>query len=209
MISRFVFSAARLRAGAAPGFLLLLSLGSTRATAQLPGTSLDYGVGGDLSRTTSNNSLYRSGRGKVFDRDGLRQTRSYCVDVSSLEGSDAAEVREFLAADSGPKKLLTRLPWRLMNDCTQADAVARIYFTPATVTEVLTNHESGLKQVSASGERSYAVLLVYDKASVRLFYRAEGSVSHGDPTKVLGSPFSMLLKDLKTVTRPPTETQKL
>jgi len=201
VISRILFSAARLRAGAALGFLLLLSLGSTRATAQLPGTSLDYGVGGDLSRANSNNSPYGAGRGKVFDRDGLKQTRSYCVDTSSLEGFEAAEVRKFLAAASGPNKVLSRLSWRLIDDCTQADAVARIYFEPATGTEVLTNHETGLKQVSKSGERPYPVLLVYDKASIRLFYRAEGTISHGDPTKVLARPFSMLSKDLKSVAR--------
>jgi len=199
--SRCLISAVLLRAWTALGFLLLLCLGSTRSAAQLPGTSLDYGVPSSLSRTNSNNSPYRSGRGKVFDRDGLKQTRSYCVDVSFLEGSRAAEIREFLAEDGGPKKLLSRLPWRLEPDCTKADAVARIYFTQAMVTEVLTNHETGLQQSSGPSERPYPVLLVYDQASIRLFYRAEGSITHGDPTKVLGSPFSMLLKDLKTMAR--------
>jgi hypothetical protein len=131
----------------------------------------------------------------------LKQTRSYCVDVSALGGAEAAEVREFLAQDGGPKKLLSRLPWRLIDDCTKADAVARIYFRPAMVTEVLNNHETGLKQVLPPSERSYPVLLVYDKASIRLFYRAEGSITRGNPTKVLGSPFSMLLEDLKTVAK--------
>ena len=169
--------------------------------AQLPGTSLDYGVGGYLAPTNSNNSPYRSGRGEIFDRDALKQTRSYCFDVSSLEGSEAAKVREFLAEGGGPKKLLSGLPWRLIEDCTKADAVARIYFTRAVVTEVLNGKGTGLKQMSGPDERPYPVLLVYDKASIRLFYRAEGSITYGDPTKVLGSPFSMLLKDLETVAR--------
>jgi hypothetical protein len=199
--SAFRIFGALLRTGVGLGFLLVLSFGSTRAAAQLPGTSLDYGVGGYLSPTNSNNSPYRSGRGKVFDRDGLKQTRSYCVDGSSLEGSEAAEVRVFLAQDGGPKKLLSRLPWALIDDCTKADAVARIYFAPASVIEVLNDKGTALRQVFAHDKRPYPVLLVYDKASIRLFYRAEGSITHGDPTKVLGSPFSMLLKDLKTVAR--------
>jgi hypothetical protein len=45
-----------------------------------------------------------------------------------MGSAQAAEVKEFLAKESGPEKQLGCLPWQLADDCTKTDAVARIYF---------------------------------------------------------------------------------
>ena len=73
----------------------------------------------------------------------------------------------------------------------KADAVARIYFARVNVRDEGSGFNLG--SISASPQQgSQPVLLIFDRASIRLFYRAEGQVVHGKPVDVLGSPFSML-----------------
>ena len=172
------------------GFLLLYCRPKV-AVAQLTGAgpgNLDSRLPQPLTPTVSRTSPQR---GEVFDPEALERTKSFCVDLSHMEGLEAADVKEFLAKESQPKKLLGRLGWKLVDDCTKADAVARIYFAGVSVRV----EGQGVKQ------GSLPVLLIYDKASIRLFYRAEGQAVHGKPVDVLGSPFAMLLKDLKEITR--------
>lgn len=133
----------------------------------------------------------------MFDREALRQTKSFCVDARHIEDSEAEEVKEFMRQEAKPGKLLSHLPWTLIDDCTKADAVARIYFAPVEVTDVTEDKGSSLRKTSPARRVSQPVLLIYDKASIRLFYRAEGVVAYGDPLKIMASPFSMLMKDLK------------
>lgn len=100
------------------------------------------------------------------------------MDLTNLESWQEAGVKDFLAEESEPGKVLDRLPWRRIDDCAKADAVARIYFGPTG---------------------ALPVLLLYDKASIRLFYRAEGDVFRGDPVKALAGPFAKLARDLKKI----------
>jgi len=154
---------------------------------------------GEWARVPEKRSTFKvaPGGSEVFDREGLMQIRSFCVSTRHLEGPEAAAVNEFLATEGQPGKLLSRLPWSLTNDCTKADAVARIYLDPVELAEVETIEDRVHNQPRPKqSTRFQPVLLVYDKASIRLFYRAEGKVLRGNSADVLGSPFAMLLKDL-------------
>jgi hypothetical protein len=139
------------------------------------------------------------GRGEVFDPNALEHTKSYCVDLSHMESSQAANVNELLAKEIQPRKLLSRIPWQLVDDCTKADAVARLYFARVNVREEMSGSGAGSPASIRQGRQP--VLLLYDKASIRLFYRAEGLVFHGNAEDVLGSPFAMLVRDLKKTNR--------
>lgn len=157
--------------------------------------SLDAMSIGSPSETTARTP---PARGQVFDPEALEYTKTFCVDMTHMESSQAAEVKGFLAKEDQPKKLLGRLPWQLIDDCTKADAVARIYF--------MNVHEEVIKVGSGARLTSFRrgtqpVLLLYDKASIRLFYRAEGNALGGKAVNVLGGPFSMLIKDLKKIDR--------
>jgi hypothetical protein len=117
-----------------------------------------------------------------------------------MESSQAAGVKEFLAQESAPKKLLSRVPWKLVDDCAKADAVARIYFAPVNVHELMAGR-GGTGTAVGAWHAMQPVLLLYDKASIRLFYRAEGQVFRGDEVDMLRSPFSTLVGDLKKIDR--------
>ncbi len=122
------------------------------------------------------------------------------MDLNHMESSQAAEVKEFLAKESGPKKLLGHLPWQLVDDCAKADAVARIHFSRIHVLEEMPGPVAAGTAVSVR-RGSQSVLLLYDKASIRLFYRAESQVLDGTTKDALRSPFAMLVKDMKKVNR--------
>jgi hypothetical protein len=202
MNSSFRHSLALLLTYAASGFFLILCLRPSLTLAQIPESyGVDLGIPSPLNPSTTKGSSPTWRGGEVYDRGALRQARSFCVDARHIEGPQADEVNEFVQKEGKPGKLLSQLPWRLMDDCTKADAVARIYFAPVEVTDVTEDKGSGIKKASQSRQVSQPVLLIYDKASIRLFYRAEGLIAYGDPMKILASPFSMLVKDLKAKDR--------
>ncbi|HEY6291739.1 MAG TPA: hypothetical protein VI455_09300 [Terriglobia bacterium] len=172
------------------------------AAAQFPGGGdLDARLPQPLGSPTSTVFRTPPGRGEIFDREALGQTRSFCVDSSHMGESEVTQLKDFLAKESQPKKLLSKLPWKLIDDCTKADAVARIYFAPVDLRVDIRDEESGRKKSWNPGQSAQPVLLIYDKASIRLFYRAEGEVLRGKAVDALGSPFSTLLKDLKQIDR--------
>jgi hypothetical protein len=175
--------------------LLWFSFRRTTVAAQLPGV-----VGGNLDARLPQPTGTPPGRGEIFDRDALEHTKTFCMDIDHMENSEAAEVKEFLAKETGPKKLLGRLPWQLVDDCTKADAVARVHFASVHVLEEMPGPVAA--STAASVRRgSQSVLLLYDKASIRLFYRAESQVFDGTAKNALKSPFAMLVKDMRKIDR--------
>jgi hypothetical protein len=104
--------------------------------------------------------------GKVLGAAALSKVRTYCVDTSNLEVPEArvAEyeefaVRELVKAESGPKGLLSKLPWRLEANCSAPGLDAVLWF------------EFPLAAARGWEARS----LVSDKASSRVIYIAEGN----------------------------------
>ncbi len=68
--------------------------------------------------------------GEILDPAALVQVHTYCVDTSKIAGSQAAEVKHFLKAQSKPGKLFSDFPWTMAGDCRtgHAEAVVRIEF---------------------------------------------------------------------------------
>ena len=182
--------------GAVVALLWSPSQQTTVAAAQIPGVE-----GGNLdARLPQAETLTPSGRGEIFDSDALKHTKTFCVDTDHMESSEAATVKEFVAKESEPKKLLGRLPWQLVDDCTKADAVARIHFASIHVLEEMPGAAAASTAVSVR-RGSQCVLLLFDKASIRLFYRAQNQVFDGTAKDALRSPFAMLVKDMKKMNR--------
>jgi hypothetical protein len=140
--------------------------------------------------------------GEVFDREALGWVKTVCVDTSDLEGEEGGEVKEFVAKESQPGHLLRRMPWELTDQCAGADAVIRMYFSQATIKHTTAmpcsdQFLTGCGKTAVSFEQGVlTVLLIYDRASVRVLYRTEG---RGERTKrlALKGSFTELAKDLK------------
>ena len=82
--------------------------------------------------------------GKISDLAAFSRIHSYCVDSSSLPGDEALDLNGFMSGESKPKKLLSKLPWTLLPDCSQGspDAVVKLEFSkyfPVTETRAGSN----------------------------------------------------------------------
>jgi hypothetical protein len=154
--------------------------------------------------------------GELFDREAVRRVKTVCVDTSYLEEREALEVKNFVAKESQPGHLLRRMPWELTDQCAGADAVIRMYFSKTDVRKTTAMPCSDI-DVTGCGKTAVTfeqavltVLLIYDRASVRVLYRTEG---RGERTKrlALKGSFTELAKDLKRaqlLTAPPAAPKR-
>ena len=111
----------------------------------------------------------------------------------------ASDIKKFLAKESEPGKLLKSLTWELTDQCATADAVIRVYFAQTTrLTEMRDRPGDCHPAVALDVPATQVVLLVYDRASVRLLYRTEVQ-RHSDRTDVLllKVTFARLARDLR------------
>ncbi|MFZ0960604.1 MAG: hypothetical protein WAO35_06830 [Terriglobia bacterium] len=126
--------------------------------------------------------------GKVLDDAALSKVRTYCVDTSNLKGPvypgevprpEQFDVRELVKRESGPRGLLSKLPWKLEADCaTQGvDAIVRFEFRVILGPGGVAALESPLFATYPQQDefRWRAELQVTDKASTRVDYEAEGN----------------------------------
>jgi len=60
--------------------------------------------------------------GEMSDRAAFLKVQSYCIDLNSLEDYEKDEVHEFVAKESEPGKLLSRIPWKLEKSCSEGDS---------------------------------------------------------------------------------------
>ena len=137
-------------------------------------------------------------QGQVFDREGLRQVRNFCVDTAHLESLDLDAVKTFLEKESRPHKLFARLPWKLAGDCAKADVVARIYFKQFNRARVGGNYGGSASSVSYEPVFQ-PVLLIYGPTFIQLIYRTEGPSIGKNREPLLAPTFANLLADLKTL----------
>jgi hypothetical protein len=129
------------------------------------------------------------------------------VDTSYLEAGVALDVKTFVAKENQPGQLLTRLSWKITEDCAGADALIRVYFAPserhvALANDALPGQRAPSGQMAPLEENeqvTQVVLLIYDRASVRVLYRTEGHGARKNRGALLKGPFSRLVKDMKAL----------
>lgn len=70
--------------------------------------------------------------GKVLDPDRFRNVHSYCVQVQDLGNYYGGMVKAFFNEERKPNSLVNELPWKMVSDCSQADAVMTFQFSEAS-----------------------------------------------------------------------------
>lgn len=70
--------------------------------------------------------------GEIFDQRALTEVQSYCIEKGGLGDSDRYLVDSFLKVESKPKHLLTKMPWKLVEDCETGspDAMVTVDIVP-------------------------------------------------------------------------------
>jgi len=112
--------------------------------------------------------------GEITNPQALAKVRSFCVDTEGLNDFDRHLLKDFLKAESKPKHLLAKLPWKLVPACEEgaSDAAAKVEFVPLRVLKV------GLPQATPGQEteRPYATkvaLQIVDANSREALYNVE------------------------------------
>ncbi|MGO8792492.1 MAG: hypothetical protein ACLQVL_34605 [Terriglobia bacterium] len=140
----------------------------------------------------------------LFNPEALHHIRSVCVDTTFLEPAVASDVKSYIEKEGQPGHLLTALPWRVNETCAPDDAVVRVYFAEGehrSTTYMAGSRLSGPTSVDTFEPETRVVLLVYDRASVRLLYRTESVRRWSKRAALLKVSFSMLVKDVSAVRR--------
>jgi len=112
--------------------------------------------------------------GEITNPQALAKVRSFCVDTEGLNSFDSHLLKDFLKAESKPKHLLAKLPWKLVPACEEgaSDAAAKVEFVPLRVINV------GLPRATPGQEmeRPYATkvaLQIVDANSREALYSVE------------------------------------
>jgi hypothetical protein len=138
--------------------------------------------------------------GELFDPAALRRVKTFCVDTSNLEPGVASDVAAFVARESRPHNLLKRIPWTFTEQCADADAIIRVYFAQAElhtrIEQTSHNAVGGVPYSNLVEPETEVVLLIYDRASVRVLYRTDAHTQRANPVPLLKGPLSRLMKEV-------------
>jgi len=139
--------------------------------------------------------------GEPNNPEALRKIKVVCLDTSNLDSAVARDVKAFVSEENRPDHLLGRLNWEFVEGCPSADAVIRVYFvsTERYVTEPAPNSGLGVgvSSLGAYKPATRLVLLVYDRASVRVLFRSEGIFPGNKRTAQLKGQFGRLVKEVR------------
>jgi hypothetical protein len=142
--------------------------------------------------------------GEAANPDALLKVQSYCIDTTKLGAAEAGDVRKFIEKQGPPKGLLAKLPWKLVENCAQADAVISLKFetsfrvTPSGGSALGT----GTAALNSVPEGTYsAQMLITDRSSQKPLYEVKGETVTGGRDRSINNPFSKLIRDLKTLSK--------
>jgi len=117
--------------------------------------------------------------GEILNQRALSQVRTYCIDKSNLDASDLYLVNGFLKTESKPKHLLTKLPWKRVEDCRddRPDAIATVEFVSLNSAEIRLGEVTGPRASVTDArdpETRIKVVLTVGDPSQKPFYQAQG-----------------------------------
>ncbi len=125
--------------------------------------------------------------GEVLDRRALTEVSSYCIEEGGLSGSDRYLVDGFLKAESKPKHLLTKMPWKRVEGCGSGspDAIAAVEFVPLNRIAIGAGEPTGPPLSgtdSRDPEAPIKVVLTVTDSSQKLLYRTQAMTLDQDVT---------------------------
>ena len=154
--------------------------------------------------SVSGTSFGKKTFGEVADPETLLKVQSYCVDMGKIESSAVPDVKKFFDRQNTLKGVLGKLSWKLVDNCSQADAVVSLKFessfkvTPAGGSALGT----GTAALNSVPEATYAAeMSVTDRASQKPLYHVKGESVTTFRDRSLNSPFSKLVHDLKALSK--------
>ena len=111
--------------------------------------------------------------GKISDLAAFSKIHIYCVDSSDLPSDEAYDLKRFVSNENKPKKLLSKLPWTLVSDCSQGspDVIVRMEFQKFAPVRANAPAEGELSTIRA-------FLRVSQGSSSQVLYEVEAAPSN-------------------------------
>ncbi len=143
--------------------------------------------------------------GKVLDPEKFRSVHTYCVQVQDIGTYYAGMVKSFFNSERKPNSLVNELPWKLVNDCTQADAVMTFEFSQASDYGESSgggNASAGAVAPAAGGaiQQTFfqATITVRDPSDQKPIYQVQGDRAPERGELALEKAFRKFAKDLRS-----------
>ncbi len=131
--------------------------------------------------------------GNAPDPSALLKVQTFCVDPGQLSGVQADDVKHFVAEQSKPGRILTKLPWKLTSDCSSADAVATFSV------EFRNQPDMAAASAGVFNQRTYLpTLFITERSSGKTLYQVKGDSNMREDDSFI-TPFFKLQKDLSFV----------
>lgn len=115
--------------------------------------------------------------GVVPNRWALAAIKSYCINESDLSDRDRRIVEDFVTSESKPKHLLTKLPWKFAESCSEGDvnAEAGLEFVPLRKISISNMPTTPITPPQAPDAPLRLVLTIFDNSSGSLLYRTQSA----------------------------------
>jgi hypothetical protein len=139
--------------------------------------------------------------GQILDQQAFRNVHSYCIQTSDLGSHYAQMVDTFFKEQDKPNSLVNGLPWKLVSDCNQADAVMNFKFSE---TEEPSNATAGgsIYAGASMGTMNTTWFLVTAVVSGRSdqkpIYQVQGDRAPERGERAMEKTFKDIAKDLKS-----------
>jgi hypothetical protein len=139
--------------------------------------------------------------GKVMDPERFQQVRSYCIQVQDIGPRYAEMVKRFIGEEQAPNSLVNQLPWKLVDDCVQADAVMNFKFSETQEPSYATAGGSlyaGASQGTVNTTWFQVTAVVSDRSDQKPIYQVQGDRASERGELAVEKTFTKLAKDLKS-----------
>ncbi len=139
--------------------------------------------------------------GQILDQQAFRNVHSYCIQTQDLGSHYAQMVQSFFNEQDKPNSMVNQLPWKLVSDCNQADAVMSFKFSETEEPANATN--GGNMQVgSAMGIVNVTwfqvTAVVSSRTDSKPIYQVQGARTEERGERALEKTIRDLAKDLKS-----------
>lgn len=139
--------------------------------------------------------------GQVLDQQAFRNVHSYCIQTQDLGSHYAQMVGTFFKEQDKPNSLVNGLPWKLVNDCNQADAVMNFKFSETQEPSYATaggTVQTGASMGTMNTTWFQVTAVVSGRSDQKPIYQVQGDRAPERGERAMEKTFKDLAKDLKS-----------
>ncbi|HEV2424451.1 MAG TPA: hypothetical protein VGZ29_06465 [Terriglobia bacterium] len=139
--------------------------------------------------------------GQILDQQAFRNVHSYCIQTSDLGSRYAQMVDAFFKEQDKPNSLVNELPWKRVDDCSQADAVMSFKFSETEEPSYATaggTLQTGATMGTMNTTWFQVTAVVSGKSDQKPIYQVQGERAPERGERAMEKTFKNVAKDLRS-----------